>query len=405
MRIVFLSEYYSEGMGYIENCLPKALTALGHEVHVVASEFQVYGMEPQYTDVYEPFLGPAQQPLGSFSVDGYTIHRLRHKSIPGFMGIMGLAKLLANLQPQIVEATGPISGMAFQANAMAYKTGYKLFTRCHTTLYLALPRLPVAVLPKWRFRHARRLCYHYGTKFACRLAHRSVEKCFAATEDCAVVAHRFFGVPESKIRVLPLGSDTDVFRPVRDARDLERRLILRRELGCSDGEILCIYTGRFTGQKIPVVLARAIEILRRRGLPYAGLFIGNGPQGEEIRRYPACTVMPFMKHLRLADYYQAADIGVWPAHDSMSMLDAGACGLPIVASEKLAAVERYEGNGLTYREPDPENLACVLANLRQEGVRRSLGDIGAQKVRERFSWLANAQARLEYYREACGAAA
>jgi glycosyltransferase involved in cell wall biosynthesis len=149
-------------------------------------------------------------------------------------------------------------------------------------------------------------------------------------------------------------------------------------------------------------LAKAIDLLRRRGLPYVGLFVGNGPQGEEIAQYPACTVTPFMKHLRLADFYRAADIGVWPAHDSMSMLDAGACGLPIVVSERLAAVERYQGNGLTYREPDAESLASVLASLLQEEVRRELGDCGAQKVRERFSWLANAKARLEYYGEACG---
>ena len=319
MRIAILSSYYSEGMGYLENCLPKVLAGLGHEVHVVASEFQVYGDEAQYMDVYEPFLGPAQQPLGSFSVDGYTVHRLRHKSIPGFAGLMGLAKLLVNLKPQVVEALGPASGLTFQANATAYMTPYRLFARCHTTLYLALPRLPAAVLPKWGFRHARRLCYHYGRKFACNIAHRRVEKCFAATEDCGVVAHRVFGVPESKICVLPLGSDTDVFRPVRDAGDLERRLLVRRELGYSDGDIVCIYTGRFTGQKIPVVLARAVELLRRRGLSYAGLFIGNGPQGEEIRHHANCTVMPFMKHLRLADFYRAADIAVWPAHDSMSM--------------------------------------------------------------------------------------
>jgi glycosyltransferase involved in cell wall biosynthesis len=54
-------------------------------------------------------------------------------------------------------------------------------------------------------------------------------------------------------------------------------------------------------------------------------------------------VIPFMKHAEPAGYYRASDIGVWPSHHSMSMLDAAGCGLPVVVSEKLAAVERYGG--------------------------------------------------------------
>ena len=57
MKIVILSSWFSERMGYIENCLPKALALLGHEVHVVSSTAQVYFNSPDYKEVYEPFLG------------------------------------------------------------------------------------------------------------------------------------------------------------------------------------------------------------------------------------------------------------------------------------------------------------------------------------------------------------
>ena len=42
MKIVIVADWFSENMGYAENCLPKALAELGHDIHVVTSTAQVY---------------------------------------------------------------------------------------------------------------------------------------------------------------------------------------------------------------------------------------------------------------------------------------------------------------------------------------------------------------------------
>ncbi len=76
MKIVILSNWFSERMGYIENCLPKALAKQGHEVHVISSTAQVYYNSPDYKNVYEPFLGKNIQEVGVKQVDGYTLHRI-----------------------------------------------------------------------------------------------------------------------------------------------------------------------------------------------------------------------------------------------------------------------------------------------------------------------------------------
>jgi len=56
LKIVIVSAFYSEGMGYSENCLSKALAKLGHDVHVVTSTYNVYGSEPLYSGTYREFL-------------------------------------------------------------------------------------------------------------------------------------------------------------------------------------------------------------------------------------------------------------------------------------------------------------------------------------------------------------
>ena len=58
MRVVFATESYSKDMGYIENCLPKELSRLGAEVHVLTTNLQAnYRTQAQYQEIYGRFLG------------------------------------------------------------------------------------------------------------------------------------------------------------------------------------------------------------------------------------------------------------------------------------------------------------------------------------------------------------
>jgi hypothetical protein len=57
MRILLFTEWFSEGMGYSENYLPKALSDLDHKVHIVSSIAQIYFNSANYKTIYEFFLG------------------------------------------------------------------------------------------------------------------------------------------------------------------------------------------------------------------------------------------------------------------------------------------------------------------------------------------------------------
>ena len=158
------------------------------------------------------------------------------------------------------------------------------------------------------------------------------EKCYATATDCADIATRFFGVQRRKVDICPLGVDVELFYPSRNESHLEERRELRQHLGFSDVDIVCIYTGRFTRDKNPLLLANAVSRLLAMGEPFRGLFVGDGPQRESIQASLGCAVHPFVPVDGLARYFRAADIGVWPRQESMSMLDAASCGLPIVSA-------------------------------------------------------------------------
>ena len=77
LKIVVISDWFSEKMGYAENFLPKALAQLGHDVHVITSTAQVYYSSADYNKTYKPFLGNNIVNDGISKVDGYVLHRLK----------------------------------------------------------------------------------------------------------------------------------------------------------------------------------------------------------------------------------------------------------------------------------------------------------------------------------------
>ena len=82
------------------------------------------------------------------------------------------------------------------------------------------------------------------------------------------------------------------------------------------------------------------------------------------------------------------------------MLDAAACGLPIVANDTMTAPERLEGSGLAYKLNDAEDLIRTLLKLRDPEIRNRLGSYGVQKMARDYSWESVARRRLRDYEAA-----
>jgi glycosyltransferase involved in cell wall biosynthesis len=393
MRIAILSEHFTRTMGYIENKLSKTLASLGHDVHLVTSNLQVNHQVPEYRSTYEKIQGPAIQPCGVEQLDRFTLHRLPHQMLLGYVRLVGLCWYLRKLKPDVVQVHATSSWLPLEAALAQRSCGYRLFTGTHQTASAFS-----AAVRKSRRLSLRRLGSDMRRAVPGRIVSLFAEKCYAATTDCGDIAVEYYGVPARQIDVCSLGVDADLFFPIAgNAELLAGREATRRDLGFGPAELVCIYTGRLTKVKNPLCLARAIEQLRGRGEPFRGLFVGDGPQAEEIHDCNGSVLKGFVPACELPAFYRAADIGVWPAFESMSMLDAAACGIPIVVNNTVLATERFEGNGLTYRLGDVSDLVQTLLRLREPKLRESLGGFGADKIARDFSWTAIALRRLRDY--------
>jgi glycosyltransferase involved in cell wall biosynthesis len=398
VRVALLCETFSRKMGYLQRALPKYLARLGAEVHVITMDLPPYYHLGDFKQTYGEFSSGEELLAGSIeSFEGYTLHVLHHRKVFGHMRMAGLGRKLRSIRPDVVQTTVNFGWLAMDAALYKPFLGYALFTGNHyhaSVFPLARKQTSPWNAERWRCRVAR--------GFPGWLVSLCSEKCYAITSDCAEVVTRFFGVPEDKVEVSPLGFDKDLFYPVANSEHCQARSKLRQRLGFKDSETVCIYTGRFTEDKNPLLLARAIADCAGRAKSFRGLFVGNGAQAEAIQACAGCITHAFVPVDELGDFYRAADIGVWPTQESMSMLDAAACGLPIVANNTMTAPERIEGNGLAYELNDIADLIRVLQALEDPGTRQRMGRLGAQKMARDFSWESIANRRLRDYQLALG---
>jgi glycosyltransferase involved in cell wall biosynthesis len=216
------------------------------------------------------------------------------------------------------------------------------------------------------------------------------------------------GVAPERIRRIPNGVDTTVFRPAAAAE----RLRLRRELGLPDVPI-AVYTGRLVTYKGLPTLLRAW-----REVPGA-LLVLVGEGGADVhaceRALRETASAPGMQGRvrfagaveRVEEWLRAADLFVFPTENEafgLSLVEAMACGLPCVTT-RVGGLRDFVIDGVNAHAVPPADdaaLASAIASLLGDtGRRAALGQAARRTVEERFSLAVVAGAYAALMDELC----
>jgi glycosyltransferase involved in cell wall biosynthesis len=192
------------------------------------------------------------------------------------------------------------------------------------------------------------------------------------------------GIPAEKLRILPRGLDTALFRPER------RSAGFLKKIGARAGLVTLLYAGRISKEKDLDVLVAAFRRLLGESLPVQLVLVGDGPCLAELRAaLPEAFFTGCLGGEALAEAYASADIFAFPSTtDTFGnvVIEALACGLPCVVSDKGGPREliRDGETGLITRALDADAFAGAIARLvREPGLRLKMSRAACDSVRHR----------------------
>jgi glycosyltransferase involved in cell wall biosynthesis len=213
-----------------------------------------------------------------------------------------------------------------------------------------------------------------------------------ANGDALVRIRTFLG---NTVLELPIGLNVQHFSPSGTS--------VRRALGWTTEHKVFGYVGRLIHLKGVTLLASAFRDLRREAADARLLIVGSGEDEKTLRAMLAEELYrglvhfePAVDHDYLPAWYRAMDVLVMPSrYENFSnvMLEAMACGLPIVASDV--------GGNRTVAESEagwlfqPESVLSLSETLRtvivEQTALKGRGYAGLRYVQERYSWARSAE--------------
>lgn len=196
---------------------------------------------------------------------------------------------------------------------------------------------------------------------------------------------RFYGIPEEKVEVIPLGVDRK-FRPLPA---LDRSAVRARYFG--DARPLVLFVGKLTRRRnVPELIAAFARLRRDRNLPHGLVLIGEDTTGQNVESLAiengiadAVVHRPYEHHDTLVELYNASDLFVYPSSYEgfgIPVLEAMACGVPTVTLRNSAFLEFASGAFLCEDGSTDElyrGMETILFSpeirerLREEGIARS----------------------------------
>jgi glycosyltransferase involved in cell wall biosynthesis len=213
------------------------------------------------------------------------------------------------------------------------------------------------------------------------------------------------GYTDKPSRVLSPGVDTKIFRP-----DPVARANIRNRLGWRSDEPVVGFAGRFVQEKGVDILLHAFTHSEQR---WNVLFVGGGAliaRIESLRlQHPSrVRLARDIGHSDMPSYLRAMDLLCAPSRTTVRwreqfgrmLIEAMACGVPVVASDSGEIPYVVQDAGVLISENDVAQWTERIDRLMADSATRAqLTSRGLARVRSEFSWPIVARRHLDFFEE------
>jgi phosphatidyl-myo-inositol dimannoside synthase len=200
------------------------------------------------------------------------------------------------------------------------------------------------------------------------------------------------------VRLVPLGTDPEQFRPGIDTRAVRARYGV-------NGESWALTVARLEPYKGVDTALRAVAQCRREGIDLNYLVVGSGKKRKEYQRLAA--ELDIAGHVRFVGNVPEAElpavfnlatvyVGASRRADGsrvegfgVALAEASACGVPVIAGQSGGLAEAvHDGEtGLVVNPDEPEAVAAALKRLFDDQLlARRLGQAGRKAIETYYNW-------------------
>jgi len=395
---------HSGGQGVYTRHLAGALTDLGHSVEVFSGqpypEVDCPLTPVPSLDLYrspDPFRVPR---LGEFRdwVDALEYGVMCTAGFPEPLTFSLRARRLLQPRRQDFDVIHDNQCLGYGVLALA-RAGWPVLATIHHPIHM--DRELELQASGWRRRLSQRRWFGF-LRMQGKVA-RQLPRVLTVSENSARDLALHMGIREDRLRVVHIGVDHELFRPLPEVARVPGRIFA---MASADVAL-----------KGMMPLLEAVARLRQ-SRPAELVVVARPRAGSEIpatlRRLGlegAVTFVSGMDDEALARLYAEAEVAVVPSlYEGFSLpaVQAMACGVPLVATTAGALPEvvgRDGETGLLVPPGDPGSLSAALGRaLDDAALRQRLGHAGRARAMRLFNWKTCAQLTAEQYREVIGGA-
>ena len=376
MKIVHLCNYIQPALGYQEYFLAREHARMNHDVTVITSDR--YYPFPDYDKTVAKVLGDRMIGAKNEKIDGFKITRLPVLIEVGTeVWLSGLKSTIKRIRPDLVICHDMIYFNAIRIAKLKKKFGFRLIYDTHASL-ICDSKNPI-----------KRLFYKLQNYTPVR---KNADKVIGVTEECNNYIIKKLKFPEDFPAMIPLGADTDIFKP-----DEKKGKEIRKKYNINEKDFVIIYTGKMLEVKgVHLIIEAISEIKNKKNISILAVGDGNEVYIEKLEYLSSEKKVRFIKidavpNKELPAFYSASDIGCWPSQATIGTIEAIACGLPIICVKFLK--ERYEtGNGFGVTEGDVAELKNYINFFLENPEKtKEMSKLSLKAAKERFSWKAIAE--------------
>jgi glycosyltransferase involved in cell wall biosynthesis len=247
------------------------------------------------------------------------------------------------------------------------------------------------------------------------LTYRQRNKLCARLADAVIVpsqttkghVEQLYGVEPEKITIVPEGAPNS-FAPIED----EGALVETRRRYLGDDSPYVLFVGKQSQRRnIPALIEAFARVKRSEHLPHKLLLFGPNVLGLPLGKLAAelgvegsvvQTDGKLDRHEQILPVYSGADLFVHPTAAegfSLTIVEAMACGLPVITVGRGAVAEIVDGAALTVDAPTPDALEGAIRRvLTDAGLARSLRDRALERSKQ-FRLESTARGTLDVMRQ------